>query len=101
MKTDAEFNREAALCQGDGTDALLTALYGESSARTIGKAVGGSQARMLFDAAAKIAEGTKIIEDQAAEMARLRGIIDSLAARCQQERIEAIQDDTYYTTEED
>lgn len=40
----------------DGTDALLIALYGESSAKTIGKAIGGSNARMLHDAAKRIVE---------------------------------------------
>lgn len=39
----------------DGTDRLLIALYGESSARTIGKAIGGSEAKMLHDAADLIA----------------------------------------------
>lgn len=52
--TDEEVAREAELCKGDGTDRLLRVLYGESSARTIRHAVGGSNARMLFDAAAEI-----------------------------------------------
>lgn len=35
----------------DGMGQLLTALYGESSARTIRFSLGGSNARMLIDAA--------------------------------------------------
>lgn len=35
----------------DGTDQLLTVLYGESSARTIPFSLGGSNARMLIHAA--------------------------------------------------
>lgn len=54
---------EVRLTQGDGTDRLLTVLYGESSARTIG----GSRAPMLWDAAA--------------EIERLRGLIERSGAR--------------------
>ncbi|HTU18910.1 MAG TPA: hypothetical protein VMG10_12695 [Gemmataceae bacterium] len=53
---------EVRLAEGDGTDRLLTVLYGESSARTIGKAIGGSRAPMLWDAAE--------------EIVRLRGLLD-------------------------
>ena len=51
------YDSEVALLKaepGDGCDRLLTVLYGESSAKTIGKAIGGSQAPMLHDAAARI-----------------------------------------------
>ena len=72
---------EIKLVPGDGADQLLTLLYGESSAATIGKAIGGSQARMLFDAAEEIAASRVLIDDQTREIKRLRGIIDSLAAR--------------------
>jgi hypothetical protein len=58
---------EVRLAEGDGTDRLLRMLYGESSARTIGKAIDGSRAPMLWDAAA--------------EILRLRGLLDSQGQR--------------------
>ena len=51
---DMEENREVGVDRKDGTDLLLEALYGVSSAQTIGKAIGGSNAPMLRDAAQEI-----------------------------------------------
>lgn len=70
----------------DGTDQLLTVLYGESSARTIGYALGGSNARMLRDAAKCITDLRAILEeldcDSLFHLDRLKRRVDWLL-RCE------------------
>ena len=59
--SDDEIKREIELIKGDGTDRLLTVLYGESSAETIRHAIGGSESRMLGDAAELIVDLRKCL----------------------------------------
>jgi hypothetical protein len=42
---------------GDGTHRLLMALYGRDDVSTVGKLLGGSDAKMLHDAADEILRG--------------------------------------------